>query len=60
LPRDDPAVPPGFTRFLADSFELKTISDYGVDPEEIISAETAAATIETAARFIATIEDLLR
>jgi uncharacterized protein (UPF0332 family) len=56
--KGDPGVPLEFSAFLAGAFELKSLSDYGVDPTERITKEQASATIEMAERFVAIIEVL--
>jgi uncharacterized protein (UPF0332 family) len=60
IARDDPGIPANFTQFLANAYDLKSISDYGVNPAQTITAEQASSTIEMADRFITTIEELLK
>ena len=59
IAKSDPGIPTDFPGFLAETYELKSISDYGNDPAEIISAEKAAAAIKGAERFVITIEKLI-
>lgn len=59
LTRGDARVDRSLAEFLAQAYELKSIADYGTGREAVITAETAAAAIETAARFIACVTGLL-
>jgi hypothetical protein len=45
--------------FLGQAYELKSIADYGTGSEAVVSVATAAAAIETAARFIDCITSLI-
>jgi uncharacterized protein (UPF0332 family) len=60
LAKDDARMPSHFPRFLADAYELKSISDYGLDPSQTISGTDAVSAIEMAEHFVTTIEDLLK
>jgi hypothetical protein len=44
-----------FTSFLARAYELKSIAEYGVDPEIVISADDAKAALDIATRFVANV-----
>ena len=46
-------------RFLSEGYRLKSTADYEVGPDAIVPLEEAAAAIETAARFVATVAELL-
>jgi uncharacterized protein (UPF0332 family) len=59
LTRGDGRVDRSLSEFLAQAYELKSIADYGTGDEAIISAETAAAAIATAERFIDCITRLI-
>jgi uncharacterized protein (UPF0332 family) len=48
-----------FTAFLAQGYELKSLADYGVDPDVCVSVDDAKAAIEAAGRFLKCIEELL-
>ena len=48
-----------FTNFLARAYELKSIADYGVDPDIQVSPNDARAAHDIASRFIATIAEIL-
>jgi uncharacterized protein (UPF0332 family) len=48
-----------FTRFLARSYELKSIADYGVDPGVDISLTDAKDAHNTASQFLAEITERL-
>ncbi len=55
LTKHEPRLDPVFTQFLANAYNLKSLADYADKPASRISPEAAAATIETAARFIAAV-----
>ncbi len=39
-------------RFLTDGYDLKSVADYGIGPEAVVSADDARQAIETANRFV--------
>ena len=51
LTRSDPSLRE-FSGFLARAYELKSIADYGVDPEIHVSVEDAGTARDIARRFI--------
>ncbi len=59
IARDEPRIGQPLTEFLAQAYELKSISDYGTGPEAIITAVTANAAVDTAERFVACVADFL-
>ena len=59
LTRDDPRFKHDLRIFLSQAYNLKSIADYEEGPGSEVSAERAAAAIETAARFIDCIAGLL-
>ncbi len=59
LTRGDTRIDRSLAEFLGQAYELKSIADYGTGSEAVISAETAAAAISTAARFIECITNLI-
>lgn len=60
LARAEARIPRDLVRFLASSYQLKTVADYGIgDAMDTVSASEAAAAIETADRFIACIAVLI-
>jgi uncharacterized protein (UPF0332 family) len=59
LVRDDPRVDPPLRRFLSDGFNLKTVADYEVGPDAVVSEEDARAALANAARFIDCIAEIL-
>jgi uncharacterized protein (UPF0332 family) len=59
LTRGDLRVDRSLSEFLAQAYELKSIADYGTGSEAIISADTAAAAIAMAERFIGCVADLI-
>ena len=58
LTKDDPRVDPELRRFLSDAFDLKSVADYEVDPNAVVSPEDEEA-IATATRFIDRIAEIL-
>jgi uncharacterized protein (UPF0332 family) len=46
-------------RFLTDGYDLKTVADYGIGPDAVVSIEDATDAIETAALFVDCIDTLL-
>ena len=59
LARDEPAIDPTCTKFLAEAYEITSLADYGTDPKVIISSEQTATAIQSARRFIECIAALL-
>lgn len=59
LTRAETLIDQGLSEFLAQAYELKSLSDYGTGVEASISATTARAAIETATRFVDAIADIL-
>jgi uncharacterized protein (UPF0332 family) len=57
--KDDPRIGQEQLEFLAKAYELKSFADYGTGNEATISAETAAAAVATAARFVSRIAAIL-
>jgi uncharacterized protein (UPF0332 family) len=60
LAKIDARVDKELPAFLGKAYELKSIADYGVSPNIRVSAADAASAIETAARFIESIGQLLK
>jgi uncharacterized protein (UPF0332 family) len=48
-----------FARFLARAYELRSIADYGVDPETTVSPNEAQEAIELAEKFVEAIASQL-
>jgi len=59
LTKDDPRVDPELRRFLSDAFDLKSIADYEVGPDAVVSPEDAKEAIVTAGRFIDRVTEIL-
>ena len=59
LARSEPRIDPEFVRFLANAYEIKSIADYGAEPEANVSLEQANTAIETAGRLIDCIAGLI-
>ncbi len=60
LARREPSIQREFLTFLAQGYEFKTIVDYGVGPAlDAISPDDATSAIDTAARFINAIAEVL-
>jgi uncharacterized protein (UPF0332 family) len=52
LTKDDARIDQELRQFLPKAYDMKSIADYGVEPEIEVSFEQAEAAIETAARFV--------
>jgi uncharacterized protein (UPF0332 family) len=59
LTKDEPSIDIELRRFLPQSFNMKAVADYELGPDAVIPTEQAGAAIDTAARFVACIADLL-
>jgi uncharacterized protein (UPF0332 family) len=59
LVAEEARVDAGLRRFLSEGYRLKAIADYEVGPEAIVPLQEAAAAIETAARFVEGVAELL-
>lgn len=60
LARSEPRIGREFLTFLAEPYEYKSIADYGVGSASAsITAEDARTAIDTAARFISRLAELL-
>ncbi len=59
LARAEPGVDIALRRFLTDGYDLKSIADYAIDPDAVITRDDAAAAIAAATQFVASIEALL-
>jgi uncharacterized protein (UPF0332 family) len=53
LTRDDPRVDGVLRGFLSRAYNLKALADYETGPDTSLSADRAAAAIETGKRFVA-------
>lgn len=59
LTRGDVRVSRLVSEFLGQAYELKSMADYGVGEEAVVSVPVAAAAIENATRFVACIAGIL-
>ncbi len=59
LVADDSRVDARLRRFLSEGYRLKSTADYEIGPDAIVPIDEAAAAIETAARFVDTVSELL-
>jgi uncharacterized protein (UPF0332 family) len=59
LAKEDPRIDRAFTTFLARAYNLKEIADYGAGHSAGVTAAQAEQAIETAARLIDCISNLL-
>jgi uncharacterized protein (UPF0332 family) len=59
LARGEPQIDRAFLSFLANAYQLKEISDYGIGPRAIITMAEADDAVKNAARFIDCITTLL-
>ena len=53
LTKDDPRTDTELRRFLSQSYEFKSVADYGVGPEAVTSAQEASDAVATARLFVA-------
>lgn len=59
LVHGEAAIPVGLTKFLGDAYEMKSVADYGTEPEPGTSLSEATEAIETARHFVKTIARVL-
>ena len=59
LTKDDERIDTQLSRFLSDGFALKSIADYEVGPDAVVSPDEAEAAIATATRFVDRISEIL-
>jgi uncharacterized protein (UPF0332 family) len=59
LTKSESEIDQELRQFLPKAYDMKSIADYGVEPEIGVSFEQAEAVIETAARFLDCIATLL-
>ena len=59
LTQAEPRIDPAFVRFLVDAYEIKSVADYGAEPQATVSMADAHETIETAGGMIDCITILL-
>jgi uncharacterized protein (UPF0332 family) len=59
LVKSDPRIDRTLTRFLAQAYKFKEITDYGTGPQATVSAAKAREMIDTAERFISRIAEIL-
>ena len=60
LTKNEDRMPTDLRRFLGDAYELKSVADYGIDPDVTVSPEEASRALADAARFLACVRELLR
>ena len=59
LVAEEPRVDARLRRFLSEGYRMKSTADYEIGPEAMIPLDEAADAIETAARFVETVGELL-
>jgi uncharacterized protein (UPF0332 family) len=59
LTKDEVRFDPELRRFLPQTYDMKAIADYETGPGAVIPQEQAETAIETAARFVECIAELL-
>ena len=59
LAREEPAIDIALRRFLTDAYDLKSVADYAIGADAVVSVEDATAAIRTATQFVACITVLL-
>jgi uncharacterized protein (UPF0332 family) len=52
LARSEPNIDIDLRRFLTDGYDLKSVADYGIGPEAVVSSDDAKQAIGTATRFV--------
>ena len=52
LARAETSIDISLRQFLTDGYDLKTVTDYEIDPAAAVSVEDAKAAIETSNRFV--------
>jgi uncharacterized protein (UPF0332 family) len=57
--KDDPAFTPDQRGFLSQAYDFKAVADYDSGPIAEVSSQEAAAAIEVARKFVATVRHLL-
>jgi uncharacterized protein (UPF0332 family) len=55
----EPRIDDELRRFLSEGYKLKATADYDVGPDAFVPLQEAAVAIETAARFVVTVAELL-
>jgi uncharacterized protein (UPF0332 family) len=59
LARMEPRIDISLRRFLTDGYDLKSVADYGIGPEAVVSADDANQAIETAEQFVDCVHAIL-
>ena len=59
LARDNPVIDKKFVVFLTQAYNLKAVADYETGPDSLVPPERAAAAIETAGRFVDSLNKIL-
>lgn len=55
LTKNDSSVPPDVLRFLARTYQLKSVADYEIGPDAVVPVERAANAIAAAQKFVAAV-----
>ena len=59
LARREPHSDIELRRFLTDGYDLKSVADYAIGPDAVVSADDAKQAIETADRFVDSVGAML-
>jgi uncharacterized protein (UPF0332 family) len=59
LTRNEPRLGPELKQFLPQSYDMKSIADYGLGPDTDVPLERAAAAIDIAELFVSRVVELL-
>jgi hypothetical protein len=59
LTKDEPHIRSDLRKFLSQAYNLKAVADYEIGPDALIPLDRAEAALETAARFIEAVAELL-
>jgi uncharacterized protein (UPF0332 family) len=57
--KDEPNIPTNIVSFLKQTYQLKDVGDYGIDPSIKVSMNAAENAISGAQAFVAQIRDML-
>jgi uncharacterized protein (UPF0332 family) len=59
LTRNEPRLGPELRQFLPQSYDMKSIADYGLGPDTDVPLERASEAIDIAEQFVAQVAELL-
>jgi uncharacterized protein (UPF0332 family) len=59
LTRNEPRIGLKLRQFLAQAYDIKSIADYGLEPDTDVPLDRAGAAIDTAEQFVNRVAELL-